>query len=658
MARLLERRRAEIDEATRSEADAVALVRSRLEAQLKDRDAELSRVSTELVGAGAARDRAMRECRVAQMQVQRVTEAADTERRRLQSTMEDQAARLEATGRALDEATRVAREATVRASLDTNAASIDARSAADRLAEARSEAEQLRGAVADLETRLSAARDGEASAKRKLADATRTLGEAQARAAAAAEEAATQRERDRRLAEKRTASLQDEVLRLSERSSQLAASLDHASRAAAADVRSSIVRFESDLSGQVRSTRRLCAWPGALYVGGCFIGGRARAGQRADELEGARLGAHRRPRRAAGGRTRTHAWRVSPPRTQPPPAAARARRGPRLAGAGGADGRSGPRAPEGRRGDRLRAQPAARGVGAARGRARGRDAGTAHRGGALASQRRARHRAGREPQGTAGRGRAPRRRERCRGSRGTRPQPAARACAAGAGACAGVERRRQAALTQPCARGRAGLGAALLTLPCGQQATGDGGADAAPPFRRPRSAGCGSIPRASREGGCGAPSRGQSRAATPLPRPRKRRPPLLRVRKEGHSQEAAAARTHPAEREQRWQQLQVPGLCAVRRRFSHACDRCRCRYRSCPRHLPRPATQPGQQRGPALNTGERRRRLPRRRRQRPQQPRVSRHSHGSRRPAPAAEAGAPRPQGRLVAAGKCELSGL
>lgn len=252
MARLLERRRAEIEEAARSEADAVSGVRSRLEAQLRDRDAELSRLSTELVAAGAVRDRAQRECRVAQAQVQRVTDAAEAERRRLQGMIDDQAARLDATGRALDEATRAAREATVTASVEMNAARMEARSSADKLAEALAQVEQLRLSLNELDGRLSTARDSESSMRRKLVDAMRAVADEQARAKAASDEAASQREHDRRLADKRAATLQEEISRLSARVTELSAALDHATRAAAADVRSSLVRFEADLSGQVR----------------------------------------------------------------------------------------------------------------------------------------------------------------------------------------------------------------------------------------------------------------------------------------------------------------------------------------------------------------------------------------------------------------------
>jgi chromosome segregation ATPase len=259
MARLLERRRAEIEEAARSESDAVALVRSRLEAQLKQRDTELARALAEAASSAAARERSLRECKAAQAQLQRISDASESERRKLQRAIDEQSARCDTLSRALDDATRAAREAAVTASVEASTAELARRAATSTASEAALTIQRLKQTSDELAVRLAAARDAESSARRKLGDVMRANADAAARAALAAESEAAARDRDRRFAEKRIAALQDELARMHERCAQLTSALDASGRAATADAHSGLVRLEADLAG---SAEELANWQG------------------------------------------------------------------------------------------------------------------------------------------------------------------------------------------------------------------------------------------------------------------------------------------------------------------------------------------------------------------------------------------------------------
>jgi hypothetical protein len=257
MARLLERRRAEIEEASKSEADAVALVRSRLEAQLHERDVELQRALADTVAAASLRERAQRESKAANTQLQRVTELAENERRRLQRTIDDQVTRLDALNRALGDATCVAREAAIQTSVESSAAELARRAAEDSSSEAAATIRRLQQTCTDLDARLAAARDVESATRRKLGEVTRAAADAQGRATAALDDAAACRDRDRRFADKRIAALQDEISRATEHCAHLTVALDASGRAAVADSRTGLVRLEADLAG---SAEELAGW--------------------------------------------------------------------------------------------------------------------------------------------------------------------------------------------------------------------------------------------------------------------------------------------------------------------------------------------------------------------------------------------------------------
>lgn len=110
MARLLERRHLEIDEAAAHEADAVAEVRARLQAHIDQLEAALTAAHAETTAATATAERALRDARSSQQESDRASATARQQMVALEATITE----LNARSRALQEE-RDAAERRVRA---------------------------------------------------------------------------------------------------------------------------------------------------------------------------------------------------------------------------------------------------------------------------------------------------------------------------------------------------------------------------------------------------------------------------------------------------------------------------------------------------------------------------------------------------------------
>lgn len=233
LARLLDRRRAEITEASAHEAEAVADVRARLTAQLAAHDAELAAARAEVAAAGAAAERAQRDARSVQLELSKLQEASRAEQGRLQRTIDDLASKLAGVEEERDDAVAQAREAVARAAMQVETATREQQEAQQRAVAAESAAQRLARELADSEMQLRSARQAGEDANAALDAARRQLGEAKARAARDAAEAAAHAEAERHAAEARASKLASQLAAATGRAAELQAAVEGSGMGAA-----------------------------------------------------------------------------------------------------------------------------------------------------------------------------------------------------------------------------------------------------------------------------------------------------------------------------------------------------------------------------------------------------------------------------------------